>query len=432
MENKLPKNWVETELGNYVYLKNGYAFKSSDFCNIGIPVVKISNIIDGKIDINDSKCIDQSIAKTEFRVNKGDILIAMSGATTGKFGIYELDDVVMQNQRVGNIKPLIDKLSHKKFIYYLLFDLKQDIETMAYGGAQPNISPQLISSLQIPLPPLAEQKRIADKLDILFGQLETIRKATDRIPELIKNFRQQILTYAITGRLTAHKGHVHILADHLQSIKYGTSKKSDYNIVDGIPVLRIPNIKDGEVDLTDLKYSLFDNKEYQQLRLNKGDILVIRSNGSISLVGQSAIVDMNCDGFCYAGYLIRLRFNNDILPDFINYSFRSEFVRKQIIDLAHSTSGVNNINAQQIQNLSFVYFEKSEQKEIVSSVQSLFEKLETIERRYQTLKIKLEDLPQALLHKAFKGELVEQLPTDGNAADLLREIEQLKKFLKNK
>ena len=71
-----------------------------------------------------------------------------------------------------------------------------------------------------------------------------------------------------------------------------------------------------------------------------------------------------------------------------------------------------------------------EQEEIVRRVQSLFEKLDTIEQRYQTLKIKLENLPQALLYKAFKGELVKQLPSDGNAADLLREIEQFKKSLK--
>ena len=79
MEKELPKNWVETELGNYAILKNGYAFKSNDFQNYAIPVVRISNIKDFKIEIENSRCVDESKLKSDFIVSKGDILIAMSG-----------------------------------------------------------------------------------------------------------------------------------------------------------------------------------------------------------------------------------------------------------------------------------------------------------------------------------------------------------------
>lgn len=430
MEKQLPKNWVETTLGEVSSKPQyGWTSKSSDSGNIRYlrttDLSKPSVIWD-----NVPFCTEEPDDLSKYLLEHNDILISRAGSVGLSYRVDNPPANVVFASYLIRFKPYIDT----RIVGYYLHTLAywEHISDMSAGIAVQNVNAPKLSSLKFPLPPLAEQERIAEKLDALFGQLDSVRGSMSRIPTLLANLRQQILTHAVTGKLTAHKGNIHILAKHLRSIKYGTSKKSDYDISDGIPVLRIPNIKDGKIDITDLKYSLFDPKEYQLLRLSKGDILVIRSNGSISLVGQSAIVDNNCDGFCYAGYLIRLRFNNDILPDFINYSFRSEFVRKQIVDLAHSTSGVNNINAQQIQNLSFVYFGKPEQEEIVNRVQSLFEKLDSIEQRYQMLKTKLENLPQAILHIAFKGELVEQLPSDGNATDLLREIEQLKKSLKKK
>lgn len=430
MEKQLPKNWVEIELNSLCNIQSGGTPSRgiAEYWNGTIPWVKISDINSFYVNVTEEYITEEGLKNSSAKMfAKGTILFTIF-ATIGKISILNIDATT--NQAIVGITQ--NKYIHKHFLIYALQNKVDEIILQGKGVAQNNINMSILKESIIPLPPLTEQERIAEKLDALFGQLDSVRGAMNRIPTLLANLRQQILTHAVTGKLTAHKGNIHILANHLQSIKYGTSKKSDYDISDGIPVLRIPNIKDGKIDITDLKYSLFDPKEYQLLRLSKGDVLVIRSNGSISLVGQSAIVDNNCDGFCYAGYLIRLRFNNDILPDFINYSFRSEFVRKQIVDLAHSTSGVNNINAQQIQNLSFVYFEKPGQEEIVNRVQSLFEKLDSIEQRYQMLKTKLENLPQAILHKAFKGELVEQLPSDGNATDILREIEQLKKSLKKK
>src|SRR5690606_16946281 len=122
--------------------------------------------------------------------------------TTGKFGVYDSNELLLQNQRVGNIKLQNDALGNKKFLYYLIASLRKEIEDRAYGGAQPNISPTLIETIQIPLPPLAEQERIVAKLDKLFAQHEKIKKALDRIPQLLKTFRQQVLTQAVTGKLT--------------------------------------------------------------------------------------------------------------------------------------------------------------------------------------------------------------------------------------
>ena len=433
MEKELPNNWSEIELGSILKLKNGYAFKSEDFRDKGVPVIRISNIQNEQVLTEDAARIDISKIKQEFVIKQGDILIAMSGATTGKYGIYNEDVVAVQNQRVGNLVPHDERFTSRKFILYLLGNLKKEIEDKAYGGAQPNISPKIIEEIIIGLPPLPEQQRIVAKLDTLFGHLNAMKTRLERIPQLLKEFRQKVLTQAVTGKLTEEwregqeleEWGTEALGNLLLDVKYGTSKKSDYE-TNGIPILRIPNIKEGEIDISDLKYSILDDKEYESLSLDKGDILIIRSNGSVSLVGQCAIVRDNLKGFSFAGYLIRLRVKDLLFPDYLNYALESHSLREQIVEKAKSTSGVNNINSQEIKDLIINYPPVIEQQEIVRRVETLFAKADQIEAGYQKLKAKIDQLPQALLAKAFRGELVPQLPTDGDARELLEEIKKAK------
>src|SRR5207249_6190070 len=104
----------------------------------------------------------------------------------------------------------------------------------------------------------------------------------------------------------------------VESLKYGTAQKCSYE-KRGVPVLRIPNITDGTIRHSDLKYTELPEKEFQQLRLIPGDILLIRSNGSVSLVGKCALARKADRDFAYAGYLIRLRPDfGKVSPEFLN------------------------------------------------------------------------------------------------------------------
>ncbi len=130
---ELPKNWLITSFGDVLTVKNGYAFKSTEYQSEGIPIVRISDINEGIVNVSNSKCISEDDELDGYAVNAGDILIAMSGATTGKFGVYKGSRKVYQNQRVGNLKPISENLINKKFVYYLLHSLKREIEKAAYG-----------------------------------------------------------------------------------------------------------------------------------------------------------------------------------------------------------------------------------------------------------------------------------------------------------
>lgn len=207
----IPNSWGYVELGEVCKLKNGFAFKSDTYVESGIPVIRISDIGEGKVDISECVKVDFQNSFIDYKVSKGDILVAMSGATTGKFGIYNSDELAFQNQRVGKFQILHNELLSNDYLLYLLYSLKRKILQDAYGGAQPNISSGKIQSMLIPLPPLAEQERIISKIDELFSYLNnTISTVNMLVGEEISLessngkiglLRQSILKKAFEGKL---------------------------------------------------------------------------------------------------------------------------------------------------------------------------------------------------------------------------------------
>jgi len=167
----------------------------------------------------------------------------------------------------------------------------------------------------------------------------------------------------------------------IQELKYGTSKMCDYEIP-GSPVLRIPNIVKGYLDSSDLKFTILTDSEKKDLSLKEGDILIIRSNGSVSIVGRSAIVDSNHIGFAYAGYLVRVRYSYELSnPLFLKLVLDSTNTRAQIELPIRTTSGVKNINSTEISQLQMPMAPLSEQQRIVSKVDELFALCDSLKER---------------------------------------------------
>ena len=172
---KLPKGWCSCTLRNVCTFTNGFAFSSDAYKNNGIPLVRISNITnEGKIDLKSCVYIQDEIDEP-YIIEKGDLLVAMSGATTGKMGVYTYGEISYLNQRVGKIKA--SKALYTPYMHYLMYSQVDNILKMAYGGAQPNISAKVILAIRILLPPLVEQHRIVAKIEELFAQLDKIEES---------------------------------------------------------------------------------------------------------------------------------------------------------------------------------------------------------------------------------------------------------------
>ncbi|MBD2534025.1 restriction endonuclease subunit S [Nostoc flagelliforme FACHB-838] len=164
--------------------------------------------------------------------------------------------------------------------------------------------------------------------------------------------------------------------------------------------------------------------------MKSGDILLVKSNGRVSLVGKTAVVSDVEEG--YAGYLIRLRLNKSIIdPIYLHLCLSSAELRLQIEIPVKSTSGVHNINSQEVKKLRIPLPLLEEQKEIVQRIQLFFKAIIQIENQYQNTNTKLTRLNQSILAKAFRGELVPQDPDDEPASVLLERIRAERDKLNN-
>ena len=155
-------------LAGVATVRSGYAFKSSDWTESGVPVLKIANIHSGLVDLAGCGFVDEATAAKaqSFTVERDDSLIAMSGASVGKVGRVRFSERALVNQRVGRFSVLDPAKLDADFLYYSL-QLPATVDYLtgsAYGSAQPNISPSLILNAEIPLPSLSEQKSITDLL----------------------------------------------------------------------------------------------------------------------------------------------------------------------------------------------------------------------------------------------------------------------------
>jgi len=339
------------------------------------------------------------------------------------------------------------RICESRYLYHFLSSKQflDERDSFATGSTQIALTDTGAKQLSIPLPPFPEQRRIVAKLDKLLGKVDACRMRLEKIPVILKRFRQAVLAVACSGRLTADWREQNLAAttdetpedfpagwkpacvrDVIENLKYGTAQKCDYERR-GVPVLRIPNIVNGTIDHTDLKYAELPAKELENLRLYVGDILLIRSNGSVSLVGKSAIVREQERSFAYAGYLIRIRpIRSVVEPEFLNLVLGSYDIRLQIELEARSTSGVNNINGEEVRDLRFSLPPLIEQHEIVHRVEALFALAYQIEARYMKAKTHTDKLTQSILSKAFRGELVPQDPNNEPASELLKRIKQEK------
>ena len=425
---KIPSNWCWTYFKDIFYIENGYAFKKIDYKKEGIPLVRISNIENGIVNINECIYVNKLEKNEEkYVIEKGDLLIALSGATTGKNGVYYLDEIAYLNQRIGNIKIKNKEKVLNEYRNYYIALKNEDILNLAYGGAQPNISPKVIEFISIPLPPIKEQQRIVNIIESLFAKLDRAKELIENTLAQFEQNKMAILHKAFTGELTAKwrkENNIDLSSwqektiDELcTSLKYGTSKKSKPE--GSVVVLRMGNLQNGEIDWSNLMYT-DDKEDIEKYLLKKGDVLFNRTNGSADLIGKTSIYRGEYPAI-YAGYLIKLDYGKDIIGEYLNYMMNSNKARAYCNKIKSSGASQFNINAKKIGAFKISVPTIEEQQEIVNILDNLLAKYNKIKNLEQQLE-KIELLKKAILAKAFRGELGTNNPDEESAENLLKEI----------
>jgi type I restriction enzyme S subunit len=429
MMSELPKGWASTYIETLTVKpeqKEPSATEEFHYIDIGSIHREKKQIIEPQKTLGKS-----APSRARQLIKAGDILVSM---TRPNLNAVALVPEQYHNQIASTGFDVLRPVEIDPRWLYGIVRTSEFVSAMSdlvQGALYPAVRPRDIRGYEIPLAPLKEQKRIADKLDALLARVDACRERLDRIPLILKRFRQAVLAAATSGTLTEEWRKVPNGYDQwrrvtvgslLTDIRYGTAKKCHYE-PKVTPVIRIPNLISGRVTHDDLKYAEFDDAERQKLAVAINDILMIRSNGSVDLVGRTALVTKKEAGFLFAGYLIRLRANHKLVnPAYLALALSSRDTRNAIELEARSTSGVNNINTEEIRSLSIELPTIEEQHEIVRRVESLFSYADRLEVNYVAARAQVDNLTPSLLAKAFRGELVPQDPDDESASVLLERI----------
>ncbi|MGF6565250.1 restriction endonuclease subunit S [Kosakonia cowanii] len=435
----LPESWeiaILENISNFI----DYRGKTPKKTISGVPLITAKNIRNGFIKVEPQEFIsedDYDSWMTRGIPNFGDIVITTE-APLGNVALLNIREKIALAQRAICIQPFNPHMN--SYIHYALRSpaFQKELTNNATGTTVSGIKASTLKKLCLPLPSLNEQKIIAEKLDTLLAQVDSIKARLEQIPQILKRFRQAVLGAAVNGNLTVDLRNSQNLIDwHNTNLGAlivdscnGLAKRKGLN-GNEVTILRLADFKDAQrINGNERKIKL-ESKEQNKYSLKDNDILVIRVNGSADLAGRFIEYKSNGDteGFC--DHFIRLRLDsNQIISRFLTYIANDGEGRFYLRNSLSTSAGQNTINQTSIKGLSFLLPPLSEQAEIVRRVEQLFAYADTIEKQVNNALARVNNLTQSILAKAFRGELTAQwraenpdlISGENSAAALLEKI----------
>ncbi|HHT1489696.1 TPA: restriction endonuclease subunit S, partial [Enterobacter hormaechei] len=417
---KLPEGWVVTNLQNIAnWGSGGTPSRSHDeYYNGNIPWIKTGDLGPKLITEASEYITDAGVKNSSAKYfPKGSVAIAMYGATIGKTSILGIDATTNQACAVGS--P-IEGITSSIFLYYFLLNEKNAFIKKGKGGAQPNISQAVIKEHPLSLPPYAEQKIIAEKLDTLLAQVDSIKALLECAFNKLEMFKRVVMDFAVKGDLTKewrNKNEINewkithwenILLDKKDSFRrgpFGGALKKDIFVERGYKVYeQYCPIND---DCSFSRYYITEEKfhEMNKFEVHAGDFL-ISGAGSI---GKITLVPEGCEKGIINQALLRVRINNEIYDKrFFLTLFRSPMFQKVIIENSTGSAMQNLKSVKELKQIPVPLPCLSEQHEIVRRVEQLFAYADTIEKQVNSALTRVNNLTQSILAKAFLGELTAQ------------------------
>lgn len=464
----IPEGWFETSLGDVIRISSGKGLTKTKMVEGDIPVFGGNGITGWH---------------NENNIDKETIVIGRVGFYCGSIHLTASKAWITDNAFITSSNS---DLINQKFLYLLLTatDLRQNDSSTA----QPVISGAKIYPIGIKLPPLAEQKVIADKLDELLAQVESTKARLDAIPAILKSFRQSVLAAAVSGKLTVEwreddqlqenavlkaqkykKNWLENNKDHNEASRikkrqkaflskslssenlpnnwfWGKLEDSVLMIVDchnktapyvesGIPLIRTSNIRDGQFVWKNLKFVNQDTFAYWSKRCPpvSGDIIFTRE----APMGEAAIIPNDLK-VCLGQRTMLIRpIEQCISAKYLLIALMDPMFKKRSEEFAVGT-GVKHYRVGDVSNLLIPVPSVDEQVEIVRRVEELFAFADKVEAQVNAAQERVNNLTQSILAKAFRGELTadwraanpELISGDNSAEALLAKIKAEREKLK--
>lgn len=402
--------WERVRIGQIAHLQNGGAFSSKLFntSETGMPVIRIRNVGTTK-----STTYYSGEYQDKYLVFPDDLLVGMDG----DFRVSRWQgSPALLNQRVCRLDMRNPQMYDGRFLYHVLQGYLDAVHAVTSAVTVKHLSSRTISQLPVPLPPLAEQGRIVERIEELFARLDAVDASLASLLEKLETLRSAILADAFhTNRPLPPGWEKTTIGKVCLKPQYGWTSKSAR--VKGLPYIRTTDLSGGSVDWESVPSCLTLPDDESKYLLNHGDILVCRAGS----VGISYLVT-DPPRAVFASYLIRLRTKGGIVdPQYLNLFMQSSAYWNAISETKVGIA-TPNVNATRLASIPFPLAPRDRQRCIARRVGSRLGKLDiltaSMEDCLQTSKI----LRQSVLAEAFAGRLVPQDPDDEPASVLLDRI----------
>jgi type I restriction enzyme S subunit len=381
----------------------------------GIPWVKPHDLEAWEPITKTEETLSEIGQKKSRLIPPGSVMVCCIGSI-GKVGIAGTK--LATNQQINSLifKPEIEP----KFGYYYCCHILPIFKSEARQAVVSILNKSNFEKITIPVPTISEQRRIVQILD----QADALRRRQAEADAKAKRILPALFIRMFGDPATNPMGWEEKKLSELDiDFRYGTSVKSD-SISHGLPVLRIPNILGGEINLDVLKYGKLSSEETNRLLLQKGDLLFVRTNGNPDYVGRCAVFDLD-EPYLFASYLIRARFPIDTIESrFIAAYLQTPSGRQGMLPFIRTTAGQSNISVEGLKNIPIFLPDIELQRNFVNQLDNLYK----LRRQRKKSKSLLNSTFQILLSRAFSGELTAKW-REAHMKELLAEMEEQAKAL---
>lgn len=397
----IPKEWGADKLKNRSNFLNGYAFNSGDYSYEGLSIIRIGDV-GQDIDFNKVKKVPQELKNkiSRFRINKGDILIALTGATIGKSSIFNVYDEAYLNQRVGAITARNN--TFQKYLYYLILSkiFKENISVFCSGGAQENIGKNEINDIMFAFPQKKEQQKIANFLDEKVDLIDDIVKKKKKLIELLKEKRTAVINQAVNAESLCGMQRLKF------SIKTNPSKQvlkffpDDY-LVSFLPMEKVSN--KGKINLEDERKLEMVKEGFTYFK--NGDVIFAKITPCFEN-GKGALVDKlkNGIGFGSTEFIV-LRANKEINSKYIYYLISSHKFRKIGEVEMRGSAGQKRVPEAFVRNYFFNKISYKKQMEIVKDLDDKMETLDIVVKKVVESINLLNEFKSSLISNVVTGKV---------------------------
>ncbi|SDY98088.1 restriction endonuclease subunit S [Nitrosomonas sp. Nm58] len=406
----LPKNWRTYNLPELLFFQEGPGVRNWQFTEQGVKLLNVRNINFGKLNL-DATTIH--ISKEEaygkyahFLADAGDLVVASSGIVVDNFhnkiAFISAEHLPLcMNTSTIRFKVINQELLSIDFFKIFLGtnNFKSQLKKLITGSAQLNFGPSHLRKIQIPLPPIDDQIRIAHLLGKVEGLIAQRKQHLQQLDDLLKSVFLEMFGDPVRNE----KGwELHSLGSigNVQGGLQVTTKRNDYEL--NAPYLRVANVYRDRLNLSEIKRIGLTPAELDRVRLQQGDLLIVEGHGNPEEVGRSAVWDGSIESCVHQNHLIRVRVDSSrITPFYASFFVNSPGGRRQMFRAGKTTSGLNTISSKNVKETMVVV----PPLELQNKFAIIAEKVEVIKSRYQQSLADLEALYGALSQQAFKGEL---------------------------